>query len=372
MNSEAFFAILKEKRINLISTLPCAKVKQIIAKIPADFKHVHLTREENGVGISAGAFLAGARPLMLIQSTGLGNSINALLSLTKTYEIPLPIIASWRGFYEEKIEAQKPLGTALPGILEASGIKTTLIKEPEESYKIKDVIEDAFDNNRAHIALVSPKIWEEERFSMEYPERAVRKSLSYNKEIMKPEMTRYEAIDTISKSLEDQAVVSNIGHPSKELFEINDRALNFYMTGSLGLVSSIGLGVSMFTNNEVYTIDGDGSLLMNPNVLESVALKKPENMTIFALDNGTHGSTGEQKTSAYSLIDLELVANSFGIKNTIKATTREELEAAIQNKRAGPRFVHVIVKPGHGDLKVITLSPLEIKERFMEAVKNVN
>jgi len=54
-------------------------------------------------------------------------------------------------------------------------------------------------------------------------------------------LTRYEAIRTITETIGDDLIISNLGIPSKELFEIRDRDLNFYMLGSMGLVSSIGL-----------------------------------------------------------------------------------------------------------------------------------
>jgi sulfopyruvate decarboxylase subunit beta len=64
-----------------------------------------MNREENGVGVSAGVYLAAGKPLMIIQSTALGNSINAIMSLTVTYKLPLPIIASWRNPLSENASA---------------------------------------------------------------------------------------------------------------------------------------------------------------------------------------------------------------------------------------------------------------------------
>ena len=96
--------------------------------------------------------------------------------------------------------------------------------------------------------------------------------LVFSGTIQKPVLTRYEAIRTIVETIDenDDIIVSNLGIPSKELFEIRDRELNFYMLGSMGLVSSIGLGLSIIQKKHVYVIDGDGSLLMNPNALISI------------------------------------------------------------------------------------------------------
>ena len=92
-------------------------------------------------------------------------------------------------------------------------------------------------------------------------------------------MRRYDAIRIITEYLSEEAVISNIGVPSKELYAAKDRALNFYMLGSLGQASSIGLGVALKTKRETMVLDGDGSLLMS-NILPIVAEKKPENLSI--------------------------------------------------------------------------------------------
>ena len=87
-------------------------------------------------------------------------------------------------------------------------------------------------------------------------------------------MTRYNAIKTIAEYLDEEAVVSNIGIPSKELYDIKDRDLNFYMLGSYSQVSPIGLGVCLETEREVFVLDGDGSLLAT-SILHTIAAERP-------------------------------------------------------------------------------------------------
>ncbi|MFH1322694.1 MAG: sulfopyruvate decarboxylase subunit beta, partial [Methanobacteriota archaeon] len=176
---------------------------------------------------------------------------------------------------------------------------------------------------------------------------------------------RYEAIKALAAGADDDIIVSNLGVPSKELYEIMDRELNFYMTGSMGLVSSIGLGLALSQERHVYVIDGDGSLLMNPNALTGIAAYSPANLTVVAIDNAACGSTGNQKTCTNNQIDLELLARASGINDTQKAHTQEELRNALRRKVA---FVHTIVKPFNATCKEIPLSAREIKERFIKAV----
>lgn len=362
--------ILKQNRIDIAATLPCDRIKGLLLLIARNIRTIPLTREENGIGICAGVYLGGGRPVMVIQSTGIGNMLNALCSLNLTYDIPIPVIASWRGVYKEAIEAQWQLGRRLPEILAASGIKFTIIESIKEIDKLDEAIKESFNNSHPHVILVSPAVWE--GYACEIPEpleicpRNI--DLEFSRSIKKPVYTRYEAIKSIVETIDDTGdiIVANLGIPSKELFEIRDRELNFYMLGSMGLVSSIGLGISIIQKKHVYVIDGDGSLLMNPNALISIGEYPTPNLTIIAIDNASYGSTGNQETCTQSLIDLELLAKASGIKDTVKAHSLGELREALLRKA---QFIHVIVKPVNVKCKEIPFSANEIKKRFMRALE---
>ncbi|MFZ3385537.1 MAG: sulfopyruvate decarboxylase subunit beta [Candidatus Methanoperedens sp.] len=361
--------ILKQNRIDIAATLPCDRIKALLPLIARNIKTIPLTREENGVGICAGVYLGGGRTVMVIQSTGIGNMINALLSLNLTYNIPLPIIASWRGVYKESIEAQWQLGRRLPEIMAASGIKCTIIESLKEIGRLDEAIKESFSNFHPHVILISPAVWEGSTCEISEPSEICSRSIDlvFSGTIQKPVLTRYEAIKTIVETINenDDIIVSNLGIPSKELFEIRDRELNFYMLGSMGLVSSIGLGLSIIQKKHVYVIDGDGSLLMNLNVLISIGDYEPANLTIIGIDNAAYGSTGNQETCTQSLIDLELLAKASGITETVKAHSIDELREALRHKI---QFIHVIVKPVNAKCKEIPFSATEIKERFMRSL----
>jgi len=373
--TEILNSLAKEK-IDTITTLPCEKMKNLFEFITQTslFRHIPLNREEEGIGICAGTYLAGGKPLMLIQSSGLGNSINAIMSLTKTYELPLPILASWRGVYKEQIPAQIPLGSVLPEVLSALGIPYNVIHDSSEIDLVRTVIREAYGHNKVYVALIIPRTFEgyEPVNRQSLPKRQHTSHLEHKSLMLEPRMKRYQAIKVIAEYLKEEAVISNIGAPSKELYAAKDRDLNFYMLGSLGQASAIGLGVALKTRRKTVVLDGDGSLLTNASVLSTVAAHKPKNLIIFCLDNGTWGSTGDQLTNAYILVDMELVAKSMGIEKTEKAQSEKELKHVCEtlNEREGPLFVHVVVKPGNANVENIPLSPVEIKQRFMKALRN--
>jgi sulfopyruvate decarboxylase subunit beta len=371
MHENLVIDILKEHGITHIASVPCDKAKDLCFLLPGHFDHIGLTREEDGIGVCGGLVLSGKRPAMVIQSSGLGNSLNAIMSLTRTYDLPLPVIASWRGVQDEVIPAQVPFNAAIPGILDATGIPYTVIHNHEEFRKIGNVVDDAFSNSRPHVALVLPGAWEEEGSCPDLsppPSRERRVKVSYERSIREPVMTRNDAIRVIARHLAEQAVVANIGVPCKELYAARDRPLNFYMLGSYTQASPLGLGIAAGTSRDVWVIDGDGSIL-GTGILPVIGARKPENISIFCLDNGAFGSTGNQLTPAYRDTDIELLAIASGFRFTTKAQTESELGSVIADLCPGPNFIHVLLKPGNAMVKNIPFSPHEIRDRFTAAVK---
>jgi sulfopyruvate decarboxylase subunit beta len=112
------------------------------------------------VGISAGAYLASGKPLMLIQSTGLGNSLNALASAHKAYGLPLPIIATWRGHRNDPFPGQVPFGKAIPGILNALEIPYAVIENPAQIPEVGKAIHEAFLHKHALCDPDLPEVWD--------------------------------------------------------------------------------------------------------------------------------------------------------------------------------------------------------------------
>ncbi len=364
------YDIFDREGIDLISSLPCNKFKDLLGNLPDRFRNIRLTREENGVGISAGAYLTSGKPLMLIQSTGLGNSINALASLHKAYRLPLPVIATWRGRENDPFAGQIPLGKSLPGIFKALEIPYAVIENPKQIPNVAKAIRDSFLQSTPYIILISPEVWDANEDKMAPPSFEMRKrciQLTYEGECDNPQLTRREAIETMADYLHDAIVLSTIGRTCDDLYQVGDRDLNFYVMGAMGQASAVGLGMAVNTQKKVVVLDGDGSLLMNPNIFCEIAATGPANLTIIALDNGVYSTTGDQRTYAYDRIDLELVARSFGIKNTKKASTKTEIAQALGSFGEGPALLHIPIKVGKLEGS-IPLTPVPVKERFMKAL----
>ncbi|HII07631.1 MAG TPA: sulfopyruvate decarboxylase subunit alpha [Methanotrichaceae archaeon] len=118
--TEAVYGGMKRAGIDFVASVPCVNLQELLCLVESDpeMMHVPVTREEEGVGICAGAYLGGRRPALLMQNSGLGNSVNALASLNGLYSIPLLMIISHRGGKGEPIVGQIPMGKSTPKLLD--------------------------------------------------------------------------------------------------------------------------------------------------------------------------------------------------------------------------------------------------------------
>ncbi|MCC7577160.1 MAG: sulfopyruvate decarboxylase subunit beta [Methanomethylovorans sp.] len=187
-------------------------------------------------------------------------------------------------------------------------------------------------------------------------------------------MIRLDAIRIIAeKAREDSSLlISNIGIPCKELYHVCDAPRNFYMLGSMGLASSIGLGLSLAKpQRHVMTIEGDGSMLMNLGSLATIASQHPPNYLLIIIDNGTYGSTGDEPTATSMYTDLAAMAKGAGIREVYTSYTQEGLIKLLENVKSG--VIVVKVQPGNAQVPLIDICPETILAWFMgEVLENTD
>jgi sulfopyruvate decarboxylase subunit alpha len=159
--SSAVYSGLKRAGINFATSVPCVNLQQLLRLVTddPDIIHMPVTREEEGVGLCAGAWMGGRRPTLLMQNSGLGNSINALASLDFLYEIPLMMIISHRGCEGEPIVGQVPMGRLTPRLLDAMEIpqfSPSPAKAEETIFKASNL---AFEQSRPVAVLLDLQFW---------------------------------------------------------------------------------------------------------------------------------------------------------------------------------------------------------------------
>ena len=181
-------------------------------------------------------------------------------------------------------------------------------------------------------------------------------------------IARYEAIATILARVDEaDLVLSTTGMISREVFTTEDRPGNFYMLGSMGLLSSLGLGLALLApQRRVWVLDGDGSALMSLGTLPLIATARPPNLLHIILDNEAYESTGGQPAISAS-VDLATVGKSCGYPQVNRVASREELERALvaYPSASGPRLilVKVAIAPVEG-IPRVSHSPTAIRDRF--------
>ena len=194
-------------------------------------------------------------------------------------------------------------------------------------------------------------------------------------------MTSLEAIGHVVHAAGDAPIVASLGHPAYDLFGAGDRPANFYTWGSMGLASSIGLGLALAQPGlRVHVLDGDGSLLMNLGSLATIGWKRPANFVLIVLDNERYATTGSQDTATAHGADLEAAARAMGFTSCVTVRSADALaESLAQTTKAsapalserreskGPWIIVVKVQESAPTAKP-PLDCVFIKQRFMAAI----
>lgn len=186
-------------------------------------------------------------------------------------------------------------------------------------------------------------------------------------------MIRRDVLKSLVPIIRDHLVVCNIGLPSQELFQLDDRPDNFYMLGTMGLSSSIGLGVALTQSATVIAIDGDGSVLTNLATLATIANNVADNFILIIIDNASYGSTGNQPTYTGGKTSLAAIARACGCEHVV-ACDDDETAGEVEKALSSGRMTIIVSKcePGNVDVPVIEMNPVMIRERFMADVRRRN
>jgi thiamine pyrophosphate-dependent acetolactate synthase large subunit-like protein len=183
-------------------------------------------------------------------------------------------------------------------------------------------------------------------------------------------LIRKEAVKLIAQEIGNQPIISANGFMSRDLYETNEKENNFYMIGSMGLASSIGLGVALSNpGKKIHIFDGDGNILMNLGSLVTIGSLKPKNLIHIIFDNKAHESTGGQPTNS-KIIELEKIAEVAKFK-IYKISKKEQIKKIFSKikKENGPICVLVKIEKSSVRSIRVDITPPNIKTRFMKSLK---
>lgn len=185
-------------------------------------------------------------------------------------------------------------------------------------------------------------------------------------------LTTREAIRLVAERLTDELVVCTTGYTCRDMQAVCDRPGNFYMIGSMGLASSIGLGVALAKPcTRVVIFDGDGALLMGLGNLSMIGGLAPRNLIHLVFDNEVFASTGRQPTYSAS-VPLDRMAAAAGYAVVLRAESPDQLTGGWEKIRTGngPSFLLVKCHPDEGrPMERVRLAPEAITNQFMRTVR---
>jgi sulfopyruvate decarboxylase subunit alpha len=159
--TEQLYSALRRCKLDFYVSVPCKLLANLITKLEADPDVIYtpVSREEEGVGMACGAYLAGRTPAMVMQNSGFGNSVNAILSLLNYYQIPVVFVVSHRGTTGEPIEAQRMMGTNVADLLKLVGVEVLNIPRPDGLSLLQPAVDQALNQRRSLAILLPFSFW---------------------------------------------------------------------------------------------------------------------------------------------------------------------------------------------------------------------
>ena len=356
ISAEGFVAQLDRIGIRLVTGVPCAVFGgplRLLEQQPG--RYVAAANEGGALAIAAGASLAGEPGAVLIQNSGFGNLVNPLTSLVQTFDIPVLVFMSLRGWPDPaRDEPQHAvMGRSTMALLDALGVPYWLL-EPDEEHLAR-VLDEVRAGGRAAFVLV--------------PKGSIGGAAAAGPAGASG-FGRREAIEALAPYLRDALVFGTTGYISRELYGLADRPANFYMQGSMGHALALGLGAALARpQRRVVVLDGDGAVLMHLGTCATVGGIAPPNLVHVVLDNGTYESTGGQRTTS-STVDWSALGAAAGYRSAVVCDDAASLRRALDGLDGGPHLVAVRIAPAPGVTPPrVTggLTPTELRARFTAA-----
>ena len=361
--------------------VPCSLVEDVIAVLETqrDAPYVAAVREDTAVGLAAGAWLAGRRPCVLMQNSGLGTSLNALASLSLMYGFPALVVVTWRGHEGKDAPEHILTGRITPQILDLLEMPYRVLSAESAAADLAWAAKEMDTRMQPVAIIVPPKVVQTGHAHADTPTAAPPEHRGLGKNVgvagdapLVARISRLAAINAARKAITAEPIVHANGYICRESFSVGDRPANFYMIGSMGLASAIGLGLTLARPERCAVVfDGDGNLLMNFGVLAMVGGLAPRRLVHVVFDNEVYGSTGNQISPSRG-VRLDRVAAAAGYRVVRAVTTAADVEGAVRAALAGdgPHFVLVKTTAEEADVPRIPYTPAEIRDRFRASLEN--
>ena len=153
---------LVTNRIGFVTTVPCKHLAGLIEGLEASnqIMHVPSTKEDEGMGLCAGAYMGGTRPAIVMQNTALGVTVNALATLIQFYQVPLPMLISYRGELGEPVACQVEMALHTKPLLQQLGIPSYHLRAPAQVEELDAILKHTQMCKKPTAVLMDAGFWE--------------------------------------------------------------------------------------------------------------------------------------------------------------------------------------------------------------------
>lgn len=310
--------------------VPCSFAKNLINEVINNSKIEYITSASEAVAVSiaAGLKMSGAKPIVVVQSSGLTNMGSNITSLLKPYGVTFPIITSWRTYNDGDSEIQhKHLATELPSLIEAYGYEYTILDQDDLEKSIEQI-------NLCDVSFTIGII-KKDTFS----------KVELNNE-HKIDLTAYiprsEFLIDLNKKFKDTDTlfIGTTGNTAREMYSFMKDTNNFYMAGNMGGALSLGLGAAL-TGKKVIVCGGDAEFVMHMGGLTTAGRYENIDLTYILFDNEQNKSTGGQN-SYQSHVNYINIAKASGLNVEEKIIADlKDFSITMDNNKNGLNFICV-------------------------------
>lgn len=358
--AEDFAAALREYGVRRVTGVPCGHLAGPWTLFDAAGELTPAASEGAALALAAGWELAGTRAAVLCQNSGLGNLINPLASLLLPYGIPALVVMTLRGWPDPGADEPQHavMGTSTVRLLDAMDVPRAVLTP--------DGLTEALAEAAKARSLRRP-------FFLLVPMKTIGKAAGFEASAApRDALTRPLVVSALLERLTDELLVTPTGYLSRQAYFERDRAESFYMQGSMGHASAIGLGIATANpDRRAVVLDGDGAFLMHLGTGSTVGGSGAANLVHVVVDNGCYESTGCQSTTS-PWVDWAALGAGLGYRTVLTCDSPAELAGVLSAALAseGPVLcaLRVVATPGEVHPRATAaIGPAEIAGRFREA-----
>jgi phosphonopyruvate decarboxylase len=299
LDTKEFINGLIKKEYSHLCVVPCSFAKNVINEAINNEKIEYLpcASEAVAVSVAAGLKMAGKKPIVIVQSSGVTNMGSNITSLLKPYGVTFPMLTSWRTYKDGDSEIQhQHLATDLPKLIEAYGYEHTILDIDDMENALKQI--DICDTTHTMCIIKKDSF---SKVALDDKHKIDLSTYTPRSEYLKKLNELYKDTNTL--------FIGTTGNTAREMYSFMPDTDNFYMAGNMGGALSLGLGAAL-AGKKVVVCGGDAEFVMHMGGLTTAGRYHDIDLTYVLFDNEQNKSTGGQNTYQSHVDYIGIAKNS--------------------------------------------------------------